>query len=31
MSGRKYRATQTQVIKFFIDDNLPNLVLNLAS
>ena len=28
ISGRKYRATQIQVIKFFIDNNLPNFVLN---
>ena len=26
--GRKYRATQMQVSKFFIDDNLPNFDLN---
>ena len=30
VNGRKYRATQTQVIKFFVDENLPNLALNLA-
>ena len=28
ISGRKYMATQIQVIKFFIDNNLPNFVLN---
>ena len=30
ISGRKYRTAQTQVIKFFIDDDIPNLALNLA-